>query len=117
MEDRLTGSKCCSTGAVNTHAHTTHAHTHGHAIFKRASTHTLPREEAHDKEAVARHAPGSAEADAEFEWVAPDESDRRPFSRHWRDILLLASEHDLCLAGEGRAYARSIVCACDSVGV
>lgn len=47
----------------------------------------------------AYHTPGSAEADAEFEWVSPDESSRIPFSRSWEELLLLAGEYDLCLTG------------------
>jgi hypothetical protein len=64
------------------------------------------REETHSQEAVARHTPGSSEADNEFEWVAPDESKRAAFSRDWGDVLLLAAEHDLCLAGACWERAR-----------
>jgi hypothetical protein len=47
----------------------------------------------------AYHTPGSHEADAEFEWVSPDESARIPYSRDWAELLLLAAEYDLCLTG------------------
>lgn len=47
----------------------------------------------------AHHKPGSAEADAEFEWLSPNERVRVPYSRDWQDLLLLAAEYDLCLTG------------------
>lgn len=47
----------------------------------------------------AYHKPGSAEADAEFEWLSPNEQVRVPFSRNWKELLLLAAEYDLCLTG------------------
>lgn len=47
----------------------------------------------------AYHTPGSAEADDEFEWVSPDEQVRVHYSRSWDELLLLASEYDLCLTG------------------
>lgn len=47
----------------------------------------------------AYHKPGSTEADAEFEWLSPNERVRVPYSRKWQDLLLLASEYDLCLTG------------------
>uniref|UniRef100_A0A383WJ86 Cation-transporting ATPase n=1 Tax=Tetradesmus obliquus TaxID=3088 RepID=A0A383WJ86_TETOB len=54
----------------------------------------------------AYHTPGSAEADAEFEWVSPDESSRIPFSRSWEELLLLAGEYDLCLTGDALAHVE-----------
>ncbi|KAF8062935.1 PDR2 [Scenedesmus sp. PABB004] len=54
----------------------------------------------------AHHTPGSAAADAEFEWLSPDESTRLPFSRDWDELLLLASENDLCLTGDALAHVE-----------
>eukprot|EP00878_Enallax_costatus_P016666 GHUV01017486.1.p1 GENE.GHUV01017486.1~~GHUV01017486.1.p1 ORF type:complete len:1230 (+),score=386.32 GHUV01017486.1:189-3878(+) len=54
----------------------------------------------------AYHKPGSIEADAEFEWVTPNENLRVPFERNWEDLLLLASEYDLCLTGDALAHVE-----------
>lgn len=41
-------------------------------------------------------------------WVSPDEALRIPFSRARPDLLLLASQHDICLNGDSLAYIESI---------
>eukprot|EP00879_Flechtneria_rotunda_P011646 GHRR01012166.1.p1 GENE.GHRR01012166.1~~GHRR01012166.1.p1 ORF type:complete len:806 (+),score=277.48 GHRR01012166.1:722-3139(+) len=52
----------------------------------------------------AYHKPGSPEADAEFEWLSPNEQVRLPFQRSWDQVLLLAAEYDLCLTGDALAH-------------
>lgn len=50
----------------------------------------------------AHHQPGSSEADAEFEWLSPNEETRIAFSRDWGVLLELAAQYDLCLTGVAR---------------
>lgn len=71
-----------------------------------------PRLEAAGDGPDAYHKPGSAEADAEFEWVSPNECVRVPYSREWRDLLLLSADYDLCLTGkvEGAAVCVQAFC-------
>lgn len=58
-----------------------------------------------------RRKPGAeeeVEPDSHFEWVSPDESVRKPFSRERGAVLALASEFDLCLGGEALHHIQQI---------
>lgn len=61
------------------------------------------------------HRPGSVEADAEFEWLSPNERVRLPFERSWEELLLLAAEYDLCLTGACITRLSCCCCCCCEV--
>lgn len=48
------------------------------------------------------------EPDAHFEWLSPDETERRPFSRDRDQVFALARDFDLCLGGDTLQHIENI---------
>ena len=46
------------------------------------------------------------EPDSHYEWVTPDEGERRPFSRDQDAVVALATEWDLCLSGDALLHVQ-----------
>lgn len=46
--------------------------------------------------------------DSQLRWASPDEATVVPFSRRREDALLLASDYDLCISGDGLTHLHKI---------
>lgn len=60
------------------------------------------------KKSPGRHEEDIVEPDSHFEWASPDEATKLDFSRDRGEILLMASQYDLCISGDGLTHIHQI---------